>query len=264
MVPKALLPMKAAPIEDEGAWFAGKIPRRLLAIPFGGPIPSKASPLGVDLDGEWFDAETDIYGNHRFLRQNRERLADWHHRSEPVGPRGRQVMGRTVIGKAIVDLEPDEEGWWVDFWFKAGEQRVRLIETLAKRGAQLFGSSEPIPSGVRKSKGHIEVWPFLLETLSTSPQNTQSTLRPMKALLADAREAGLDVPADLAEYLASDPSLPSPSEAGETSAKAGRELSGANEAEIEAALEDWQQGYTSGMLRLKKILERMRQRYRTD
>ena len=51
---KALLPIKAQVMagDEETAWFAGKVPRRLLAIPFGGPIPSPMHTRGVDLDGD--------------------------------------------------------------------------------------------------------------------------------------------------------------------------------------------------------------------
>lgn len=143
---------------------------RLLAIPFGGPIPSPHSPRGVDLDGEWFDERTDIKPH---LWPERE--VDWHH--------GRDgVMGRTVIGKAVLDDEPQEDGWWVTVWLKHGERRLALIRELAERGAQLFGSSQAPRGTVRKaSTGYIEVWPYWRQTLSTSPQNTLSVIAPLKA-----------------------------------------------------------------------------------
>jgi len=168
LMDKSFLPVKAAPLdsEEEAAWFAGRTSRRLLAIPFGGPIPSPKSVLGVDLDGEWFDERTDIYGNHRVLRQERDRIVDFHHGQS-------KLFARTVIGKATLDDEPDDEGWWVDFWFKAGQERVALIKRLAQRGAQLFGSSEPVKADVDISpSGHIRVWPFLFETrLDLTPEH---------------------------------------------------------------------------------------------
>jgi hypothetical protein len=83
-------------------WLAGKIPRRHLAIPFGGPIK------GRDLDGEFFDADTDLYGP---LRQyGRERLVDWHHvtfagQSDPVN----NAMKGAILGRIVLDPEPSEE-----------------------------------------------------------------------------------------------------------------------------------------------------------
>src|SRR6185436_4085438 len=95
--------MKATVIDD--AKF------RLLAIPYGGPIPSKASPLGVDLDGEWFSPRTDIKPGWFDVR-----LVDWHH-----GADGK--LGRSILGKAD-NLTEDDDGWWVDVWLRHGERRV--------------------------------------------------------------------------------------------------------------------------------------------
>lgn len=260
---KALLPIKASVMEDEAEWFAGKMPRRLLAIPFGGPIPSPKSSLGVDLDGEFFDERTDIFGAHRFLRTERERIVDWHHKAEPAAPSGQKVIGDRVIGKGVLDLAPDDEGWWLDFWFKAGQDRTSLIRKLAERGTQLFGSSQPYAPDVKKANGHISVWPFIFETISPSPQNTWSVIRP-KALLDDAREAGITVSsafrALLADAVALDASLADPSLAVGL-AKSGRELSEQNLAELDAMVEDWRSGYYSGMLRLKDLIARVRSKY---
>lgn len=175
---KSLIPIKAKPLDDDEltAWFEGRVPRRLLAIPFGGPIPSQKSSLGVDLDGEWFSPRTDIYGSHEILRRERERPVDFHHSLDPTG-----MMGETIIGKSILDPDPDEDGWWVDVWLKAGEKRLALIKRLVERGAQLFGSSQAASKKADLDTGEILEWPFIIETLSTSPQNTYSVLRPAKA-----------------------------------------------------------------------------------
>lgn len=163
---------------------------RLLAIPFGGPIPSPKSPRGVDLDGEWFDERTDIRVD-GVIPVTVD--VDWHHGKDPTG-----VMQRTVIGKAEYD-GMDDDGHWVVVWLKAGERRLRLIKSLADMGAQLFGSSESIPGRVVKAAtGHIDVWPYVRQTLSTSPQNTYSVIRPMKAAIgAPIHEAMRDLGADL-------------------------------------------------------------------
>src|SRR5688500_3866755 len=110
---KSLIPIKAKPLDDDelGAWFDGRVSRRFLAIPWGGPIPSQKSSLGVDLDGEWFSERTDIYGKFPILKRERERPVDFHHGLDPTG-----MMGSTIIGKSILDPDPDEDGWWVDVW----------------------------------------------------------------------------------------------------------------------------------------------------
>lgn len=229
---KALLPVKAKPLaeDEEAAFWDGRVPRRLLAIPFGGPIPSPKSKLGVDLDGEWFSERTDIYGEYPELRDNRERLVDWHHSYAPPNPAYGDPTGMMrghLIGKSILDPDPDEDGWWVDFWLEAGNKRVSLIRRLAERGAQLYGSSQPAKGGGRidRASGEITVWPFLFETLSTSPQNTFSVMR-AKALLDGANEYGIAdglkaLYADL-ETLSAD--LSPTSTAGEDTAKRLRDL----------------------------------------
>lgn len=146
---------------------------RLLAIPFGGPIPSPHSPRGVDLDGEFFSERTEI--RPAWLKA---RAVDWHHGAD-------STLGREVIGKAV-DPEMDEDGWWVTVWLDHGSKRLNLIRKLAERGAQLFGSSESVAGLVKKAKtGEIMEWPYWRQTLSTSPQNTHSIIRPIKAVLAD-------------------------------------------------------------------------------
>lgn len=262
---KALLPVKAQLMDDaeEAAWFAGRTSRRLLAIPFGGPIPSPTSARGVDLDGEFFDEATDIFGPHRVLRQERDRLVDFHHGKS-------KLMARTVIGKATLDDEPDDEGWWVDFWFKAGEERVRLVKALQQRGAQLFGSSEPVKASVEiEPNGHIRVWPFLFETVSTSPQNTYSVFR-AKAALEGATDAGITVSEAMRSLLSDAADLDahlrrtSGAGPGDDVAKAGRELSGTNEALIADAIEELREKYGLIAPKLAALLERLRNRERTD
>src|SRR5512143_1223700 len=52
MAGKSLVAMKATPLDDDAF--------RLLAFPFGGPLPSDVFPRGVDLDRETFTERTDI------------------------------------------------------------------------------------------------------------------------------------------------------------------------------------------------------------
>lgn len=266
---KALLPIKAAPLDpdEDKAFWAGKIPRRLLAIPFGGPISSPLSPRGRDIDGEFFDETTDIFGSYRVLRQDPERLVDFHHSLDPT-----KIMGTTVIGKSMLDPNPDEDGWWVDFWVKAGEKRVALVKALSER-AQLFGSSqitknEDMVGGNAKrykpsTNGHISVWPFLRETISTSPQNTLSVFAG-KAVLDEIDASGIAVTPAMRALLAEQADLGPDLLQLAAAAKAGRELSGSNEAEIEAALDEFEANQTKVSERLRAMVERVRARYRKE
>lgn len=267
---KALLPVKAQTLDpdEQEAWFAGNVPRRILSIPFGGPIPSPKSKLGVDLDGEFFSTRTDIYGDYAFLRKNRERLVDFHHSAQAPGPGYGDPTGMMtghIIGKSILDPDPDEDGWWSDFWFKAGEKRVALIKKLAERGTQLFGSSQPAKAKVDPETGEILTWVHLFQTISPSPQNTLSVLRP-KAILEDADLAGIPVSAAMRGLIEKmrdlDADLRRTSLAGDDGAKAGRELSRANDREIEAALDELADGYDRAQARLRDLLQRVRDRYK--
>src|SRR6185369_12323975 len=136
-------PVKATVLDDDRF--------RLLAIPFGGPIPKKGTPRGVDLDGEWFSERTDIKADWLPWRP-----VDWHHG-------GDETMARTVIGKAD-HLTMDEDGWWVEVWLKHGERRLELIRRLAEQAAQtgkaaIYGSSESIRGFTKITPdGEILVW----------------------------------------------------------------------------------------------------------
>lgn len=171
--------MKAEPMEAPALdrWLQGLIPRRLLMVPFGGPLPG--GKAGLDLDGEAFDADTDLYGPFPFLRATRDRLVDWHHDGDPTG-----TMKGAILGRVVMDEQPESDGLWADFWANAGEKRRDLVAALERRGVPLFGSSQAIPSAVRKARdGRIEVWPVYRHTITTSPQNTLAVVPALKALL---------------------------------------------------------------------------------
>jgi hypothetical protein len=257
----AMAPAKAAELDpdEQDAWWAGKIPRRLLAIPFSGPIPSPDGK-GRDLDVEYFDEETDIKPS-----WFEERPVDWHHGKDPTG-----VMNGVLVGKGK-NLTQVEDGWWVDLWLTAGEKRLSLIRKLAEKGAQLFGSSYAYPNLVRRGKaGHIDVWPYMLQTLSTSPQNTHSVMRPAKAVL-DAFDqadiaisdrvlrrmlAALDDLRDL-PATAANGRLDPARDLLDRAAKAGRELSGRNLAEID----EWLEVLDSIATRARGLRDRVRSKY---
>lgn len=241
---KPLSDLKASPLDDDAF--------RLLAFPFGGPIRSNTWPRGVDADFETFTERTDIKADWLPFRPT-----DWHHG-------GDTKMRRTVLGKAV-DLggfmgpskDPDEDGWWVTVWLDHEQRRLRLIQQINERGGHVYGSSESIPGLTRKaSNGEILVWPYWRQTLSTSPQNTHSVIRPLKATL-DAIEAAGERPgpsfwSDLETALRSvAPSLRVPSVTG-LDAKAGRVLSAANESDLKDALD----ALRAGLDRLDAVVKR--------
>jgi len=238
---KALREVKATVIDDDAF--------RLLAIPYDGPIPSPKTSRGVDLDGEWFSPNTDIKPD-----WFTSRVVDWHHGFDPT-------LGRTVLGKAT-DLEEDEDGWWITVWLKHGEKRVDLIRKLAERGAQLYGSSESVHGMVKKADtGEILQWPYIRQTLSTSPQNTYSVLRPIKAVLGDRADGSEPTGAffdDLTRYLDDLMAEPSADLSGDADAKAGRVLAARNEARLRDGIEVLErEGWHP--LRRKLALERFRE-----
>lgn len=204
-------PIKATILDDDHF--------RLLAIPFTGPIG------GRDLDGEWFSPRTNIHPDLLPAR-----LVDWHHGQD-------RLMGRTVLGKALLDPEPDDDGWWVDVWLNHGEKRLSLVKRLAEK-APIFGSSEALWSKKAES-GEILDWPYWRQTLSTSPQNIHSVIRPaLKATLDDFDTAGITVDDRLKAFIddldALGVDLRSTS-LGEDVAKAGRVLAQRNEARLRDA-----------------------------
>lgn len=190
---------KAGEVKAEGltekeldAWLAGERSRRILVIPFGGPLPG--GKAGLDLDGEYFDADTDLYGPFAGLRASRERLVDWHHDDDGV-PEGMSRMKGAILGKIVLDEDPstlttddgDFDGVLADFWANAGERRVQLIRDLQRRKVPLYGSSQAVAKAVRKDPdGHIALWPLYRHTITTSPQNTYAVVPPLKAVLEAA------------------------------------------------------------------------------
>lgn len=189
---KAMAELKAAPLTSKEleSWLAGERSRRLMVIPFGGPLPGGKS--GLDLDGDYFDDTSDLYGPFPFLRSNRERIVDWHHDQDEGVPDRVPSMKGAILGRIVLDEGPstltaddgDYEGVAADFWAKAGEKRLSLIKALQSRGAAIYGSSQAISSAIRKaSDGHIEQWPVIRHTISTSPQNIYAVVPSLKAVL---------------------------------------------------------------------------------
>ena len=231
--------MKAEPMTTGqlDRWLAGKIPRRILVAPFGGPL---AKAKGLDLDGEFFDEATDFYGPYPELRASRDRLVDFNHATFLDRPRHPAedavkgaIMGRVTLDETFAEEEPGFAGLWGDFWANAGEKRRSLIRWLEERGHSLYGSTQPIAAGVRRGKaGHIDVWPIAFHTISTTPQNTYAIVPPLKAAL-DAPDVTVGALRALAADLGT---LANPSTAGDEWAKAGRVFSRRNEGDIQSEL----------------------------
>jgi hypothetical protein len=228
-------------------WLAGKISRRILVAPFGGPLAKG----GFDLDHEYFDESTDFYGPYPQLRESRERLVDFNHATFLDRPRhpAEEALKGAIMGRVVLDdhYETHDDngmsfaGLWGDFWANAGEKRRQLIAWLEERGHPLYGSTQPIAAGVRRGKGgHLDVWPIQYHTISTSPQNTYAVVPPLKAVLGASDLSEVSVAA-LRAFAAGLDDLglsPSPSAMGDDGAKAGRVFSRRNEGDIQAALDE--------------------------
>lgn len=255
---KRLWTMKAAPVSSAAfeKWMRGEISRRLLVVPFHGPLPG--GKAGVDLDGDYFDEDTDLFGPFPGLKATRERMVDWHHDGHGV-PATAQWMKGAILGHIVMDETPGEfrgdddevlEGVAADWWAKVGEQRMALIRALQKRGTPIFGSSQAVAGAIRKAEilnggRHIDVWPLFRHTISTSPQNTNAVVPSLKALLlSDVDFAEVGVAALKAALIGLDAlaltgslGLSLDGGASEVDRKAGRVLSAANEAELRRALD---------------------------
>jgi hypothetical protein len=251
-------PLKATVIDDDAF--------RLLAHPFSGPIPVDGAPKGADLDRQWFSERTDFKTDWFPFR-----LVDWHHRAE-------KASRDDILGRAV-DPETDEDGQWVTVWLNHGKRRVDLVRRIAEMGGTIFGSSEAVPgmsriqtkAGTvpwrRDLPGEIVVWPYMRQALSTSPQNTHSVIKPLKATLDDLRAMD-EAPTsaffdDLATFL--DSLAPSPE-----TGKAGRVLAARNEARLLEAREHIDLAYfdprrrRAALSALDEVLRELEQYVNTD
>lgn len=212
-------PMKAEQLTTRqlDLWLQGKRSRSILVVPYTGPLPG--GKAGLDLDGEYFDAETDLVGPFPALARTRERLVDWHHDMDPTG-----MMKGAIIGRIHLDAKPSDDGLWADFWANAGESRRALLARLESQGVPLYGSSQSAGKAYVKTgpDGHIEVWPLVRHTITTSPQNTHAVVPALKALLDGGQYEALTLSAYEAAMVgadADDPLGTLPETAGERSGK---------------------------------------------
>ena len=123
----------------------------------------------------------------------------------------------------------------------------------------LYGSSEAAYKKA-SANGHIDTWPLIRHTITTSPQNTYAVLPPLKAFLtaptidelpAEALKAllvGLD--ADTTELLMSSPgaAVTASALAGEAAVKSGRVLSKKTMNDLMAAIEMLSELHARGLL----------------
>ncbi len=159
-------------------------------------------------------------------------------------------MKGAILGRVELDDNPEDDGLWGEFWANAGEQRRKLIAALERGDVPLYGSSEAVPGAVRKTDGHIDVWPIIRHTITTSPQNTWAVVPSLKAVLAadnlsldeigfaalKAAMLGLGDLADLRPTSLAGVADTSSDEMASDAAKAGRVLSRQTIADLERVL----------------------------
>lgn len=214
-----------------------------LAIPFGGP----AYLGGKDLQGEKFDAETDL-ALEWFPAEGRPFL--FGHGMDPE-------IKATVVGRQIERTVTDL-GHWVKVQLDKRSKYLDHLRQLVANDA-LFFSSGAVPHLVEVDEGgRIKSWPWVELSGTPTPANPDAAVYAVKAADAIEHLAAIrtDVPAALkestsehglefepfavhAERITSDVSaLADRAEhRRETRVKAGRELSAPNRAELQEVID---------------------------
>ena len=125
----------------------------------------------------------------------------------------------------------------------------------------LYGSSQAAYK--KATGGHIDTWPLIRHTITTSPQNTYAVVPSLKAMLtaptldeipADALKAllvGLDTQTQELLLSSSDAAVNASALAGEGVAKAGRVLSAKTIARLREAMDTLEALVASGAIPLK-------------
>ena len=232
-------------------WLDGELGRRVLVLPYSGPLPG--GKAGLDQDGEYFDNDTDRFGDIEALKASPWRLMDWHHDDDHVPAKvagGPPIsMKSLVIGEIELDDDADDFGLWANWWIRQGQandQRIgaRRVAALQEMGVPVYGSSYAAYKK-KASDGHIDVWPIIRHTATTTPRNTHAAIPSLKAVLADlnpdamtkgAMKALLEGYATTTELLSSSTSAAVTASAlsGEEAVKAGRVLSKLNATDLKA------------------------------
>jgi hypothetical protein len=171
---------------------------RVLAIPFAGPFKGK------DLDGEYFDRDTDIKPH-------------WFKARPVMFQHGQDITAKDEdYGEQELDANPEDEGWWGTVWLNRSARYWAEVDRMLRAG-KMYGSSGAIAHLVRKDHktGHIEVWPHAEQTLTPTPANPYARITaakaiegfntagialddPMRAVLSDLdRTSAADLPTDL-------------------------------------------------------------------
>ena len=151
-----------------------------LAIPFGGPADGK------DLDGETFTKDTDL-------------ALDWFPEGRPVlynhgfdDSIGVQVIGRQTAAKTT------DEGVWVEAQLNRAHRYWDKVKELVSDG-KLYFSSGSVPHLVKTTgDGVIKRWPWIENSLTTTPANPYATVS-VKRATAATKALGLAVPEGLIE-----------------------------------------------------------------
>jgi hypothetical protein len=192
---------------------------------------------------------------------------DWHHDDAKVpskvngGPP--LSMKGLIIGEIELDDDPDDFGLWAAWWIRQGQandQRIgaKRVAALQEMGHSIYGSS--LAAYKKKADdGHIDVWPLMRHTASTSPRNTHAAIPPLKAVLADlnvdamtkgAMKALLEGYASTTELLSSslETAVPASVSAGDEAVKAGRVLSKKNLSDLRTAIELLSDLHARGLL----------------
>lgn len=142
---------------------------RVLALPFGGEFKD-----GKDADGEFFSARTDPFGPYKGLL--RERPAVFHHGMD-------SLLEGEVVGIED-DLELEEKiGWWANLWLDRSNRYHAAVDALLRAG-KMYGSSGAVPQFIKKDRqtGEILVWPHIEQTLTLTPANRLSVVKPTKTI----------------------------------------------------------------------------------
>lgn len=128
-------------------------------VPFKGPKYLN----GKDLDGEYFDKNTDIGGLP-------EVLSYFHHAKDPI-------YGKELIGKAqLMQMDPDE-GWFYRIIVDKRAKYRRAIKALAEQN-MLGASSTPFQRSAEKSAdGHWNRWHVIEVSLTYSPAHPEAEIQ---------------------------------------------------------------------------------------
>jgi len=161
-----------------------------LAIPFGGPF---AGPLvggrdNVDLDGDAFTKSTDF-------------AFEWFPDGRPViYEHGLDRATKTVVSGRQTEHELIDEGVWAKAQLDRSARYFSTITRLIKQG-KLFFSSGAMPHLVEQDRStkHINRWPWVELSLTTTPANLMAAPHFTKASDLIDRLAAVDIgiPADL-------------------------------------------------------------------